>query len=225
MANRSFLDNLVPDDAIQTYSALLLFCGIAMLFAIPFAARVSQHTMFQSFYAPSVFFVVYTFLMSVVGIGRGSAVAAQERGLRAALMIGLHVLLGQLLVLPYLIYVRAVLAASEPRIAVIALYSLLVAFFVGLVGHAVESRAIMRRRPALLLKTALVLSYYVAPFGLNLAVRDRAALVSLISPFGAVLHILNRGSALATTVAFAIPAAMIAMLLVRMRHQARRGPA
>ena len=224
MTSRSFLDSLVPDDAIQTYSALLLLCGIAMLFAIPFAARVSQHSMFRSFYVPSMFFVVYAFLMSVVGVNRGSAVAAEERGLKAAVMIASHVLLGQLLVLPYLIYVRAVLAASEPRIAVIALYSLIVAFLAGLVGHALECRAISRRKPALLMKTALVLGYYFVPFMLNLAVRDRVALVSLVSPFGAVLHILERGSAIATSVAFAIPTAMIAVLLLRMKHQARRDP-
>ena len=221
MSDRRFLENLVPNDGIQTYSALLLLCGVAMLFAIPFAARVSQHSLFRSFYVPSMFFFVYTFLMTVLGMSRGGAVAAQDRTIRAAVAIALQVLLGQLLVLPYLIYVRAVLTASEPRIAVIAVYAFLVAFLAGLIGHRLECRAIDQRKPALLRKTALVLAYYVAPFALSLAFGEHVAFISLLSPIGTVLHILDRGSAVSTIVAFAIPAAMIGLLLFRMRRTAQ----
>ena len=218
MLNRRFFESLIPNDGVQTYSALLLLCGVAMLFAIPFAARVSQHSLFRSFYVPSMFLLAYTFLLTVLGMSRGSAMAAKDRTLRASIAIALQVLLGQLLVLPYLIYVRAVLAASGPRIAVIAVYAFLVAFLAGLIGHRLECRAIDQRKPALLRKAALVLAYYVAPFALNLAFGHRVAFVSLLSPIGAVLHILERGSATSTIVAFAIPAAIIALELLRMRR-------
>jgi len=218
MSTRRFLGSLVPNDGVQTYSALLLLCGVAMLFAIPFAARVSQHSLFRSFYVPSMFLFLYTFLLTLLGMSRGGAVAAQDRTIRASIAIALQVLVGQLLVLPYLIYVRAVLPTSGPRIAMIAVYAFLVGFLAGLIGHRLECRAIDQRKPALLRKAVLVLAYYLAPFALNLAFGNRVALLSLLSPIGALLHILERGSATSTIVAFAIPIAMIALQLLRMRR-------
>ena len=219
--NRRQLERIVPADGTQAYSVLLLLCGVAMLFAIPFASRVWQHSAFRAFFVPSMFFFAYTFLMTVLGMARGSAIAREEHRLRAALTIAGQVLLGQLLVLPYLIYVRAVLRASEPRIALVALYACLVAYLAGLLGHSMEARALRRQKPAFFRKTAVLLVYYVLPFALDLALVARAGLLSLVSPIGAVLHILERGPALSTAFAFVIPLVAVALCLLRIWRQSQ----
>jgi len=219
MSNRRQLERIVPADGTQAYSMLLLLCGVAMLFAIPFASRVWQHSAFRSFFVPSMFFFAYTFLMSVLGMTRGSAIAREERRPRAALLIGYQVLLGQLLVLPYLIYVRAVLKASEPRIALVALYACLVAYLAGLLGYSIETRALRRQRSALFRKLGVVLAGYVLPFAVDFALAGRAGILSLLSPIGAVLHILERGPALTTAFAFAMPTVVLVLFLLRIcRH-------
>ena len=219
MPNRRQFERIVPTDGTQAYSMLLLLCGVAMLFAIPFASRVWQHSAFRSFFVPSMFFFAYAFLMTVLGMARGSAIARDEQRLPAALTIAGQVSLGQLLVLPYLIYVRAVLRASEPRIALVALYTCLVAYLAGLLGHSMETRALRRQRPALFRKIAVVLAYYVVPFALDLAIFGRAGLLSLVSPIGAVLHILDRGAALTTAFAFMMPTVALVLCLLRIwRH-------
>jgi len=218
MPSQSRFLSLLSEESYQSYMGLLLLCGVSMLFAIPFAARVSQHTMFKAFFVPSLFFLTYTFLMSVVGVRRGSLVASAEHGWRAVAAVCLQVLLAQILVLPYLIYVRAVLTASEPRIALVAAYSLLVALLSGFAGYHIERLAVIRRKPTLLLKSLVVLAYFVTPFALGLVFPTHANWLSPLSPLGAVLQILERGSSLTTLIAFALPATGTLLLLLTTRR-------
>jgi len=221
MTSRSFLDSLLPDDAIQTYSALLLLCGIAMLFAIPFTSRVSEHGTMASLHAPSLFFLVHALLMYVLGIARGGAVASNTLRSMALLIGAFQILLGQLLLLPYLLYVRAALPKAGLTIAVVAVYVTLVSLCAGVLGYTIECRAIKRSRSAFVLKAVLALTHFLAPLLVGFAVGDPGSLIVLASPFGAVLHLLERGLRARTLFAFALPAVILVLFLSRAKSQTR----
>jgi len=221
MRARSFLNNLVPSDATQTYSALLLLCGIALLFAIPFAFRVSEHGARASLHAPSVFFLAYSLLMYIHGIARGGAVASNKLRSMALLIGALQILLGQLLLLPYLLYVRAALPKTGLTIAVAALHVALVSLCAGILGYTIECRAIRRPQSTFVLKAVLALVHFVAPLLVGFAVGDHGNLVVLASPFGVVLDLLERGPGVRTILAFAPPVVILVLFLSRTKSQTR----
>jgi len=222
MANRSYLYDLLTPDGMQIHSILLLVCGTSLLLAIPFAGRVSQITdsAIGDLHLPSAFFVLYTLFMALVGLNRGT-LAAHRRDMAygKALVVG-QVLVAQALVVPFLVFVRAIFPGAAGRIALVASYVTLTTLASGLIGLAIESRALRTGKSSFPLRHLVILAYFVVPVFLGFADHAAARYVSVLSPLSTVLQLLTGLPVAVGVVAFLLPIAIVIPLFA----SGRRGP-
>jgi hypothetical protein len=149
------------------------------------------------------FFYAYVLFMGLLGLGLGATSAERgERGARMLFWLALRVLLGQLLCLPYLVFSRALFPGREGAFVLIFLFATLVSLFCGVLSWLVEQPLRWRSSAGFVAKYAFFLCYNAIPL----------AGIPLFSPLGAVRFLLEGVTPLQALLAFAVPAALLAVL-------------
>jgi len=200
--------------SFRAYMWLLVVTGVALVFSMPSATFVRE-LLASPLRRPTpiVFFATYVFAFAMFGLNRGAAgVPHRIAGLREVRTAVLQVLFGQLILSPYLVYVRIILLPSrQPAIALIALYALLVGLFCAIVGYAVELWGTARGFHTTVHRYALGTLVLGAPL-LFLVPNSPAAGAAILSPLGAFPRLLDGVGWVESMAIFLIPA--VASLLV-----------
>ena len=214
--------SVLSSRAIQGYYFLLVACGIGLLFSIPPATRVAQ--LMEPHWEPpaQTFFAVHVTITALLGLARGAAAASWGRvRWNTLLSLSAHALFGQFLVLPFLIFSRALLPGRDAALLLLVAYSTLAALMFSLIALRLESWGSVRRaRPGILQYTVFGL-VLVVPWVLA-ALAPTLPIIAVFSPIGAALSIVQPASAAETAVAFASVLLMISVQLLRIRQPIRR---
>ena len=198
----------------EAYTWLVLLTGLALVFSMPSATYVRE-LLSSPFRRPSpiVFFVTYVFAFAMFGLNRGAAAVPVwlwgRRGLQTGVM---QVLMGHLLLVPYLIYVRIILLPKDhPRIILVALYAVVVGLFCAVVGYRTELWGTARGVQTTAQRYALGILYFGVPL-LGLAAAPPLVLAAIVSPYGGLIRLLAGAGAAEMFAIYLIPA--VAGLLV-----------
>jgi len=203
------------------YFSLLSFCGLALIFSMPWATYVKELLSFPWKPSPIVFFATYTLLVTIVGLNRGAARApASNKGKgRIRTAIG-EILFAHLLLFPYLAYVRVLLPGRESAIPLILGYLVGLSVSFGLFAYALEShRERGRLDPFTVRYGAAVLA-----FGLPLFARLGGGWfidLTYLSPFAAVRSLLTAPLRPQIAIAFSLPLLLGGVSFAMMRRRER----
>ena len=207
------------------YVSLLLLCGVALVFSMPWATRVRELIASPWQPSPLVFFSVYVLVAGLVGLNRGAALA--PRGLHQwRLLAKSQVQIGfaHFLLMPYFVYVRVLLPGLESRIPIVVAYAALIGGVLGLAGYTLETRRSAHGKSSSGLRYGLGAALYTLPLAALLTEGSLRAVVA-VSPFGAVQQLLAAHGGAVSPIAFAVPAGVGLALLVHFAFRARRwGP-
>ena len=214
--------SVLSSRASQGYYFLLVACGIGLLLSIPPATRVAQLMEPSWEPPPQTFFAVYATVTALLGLTRGAAAAAwgQVRW-NTILSLSAHALFGQFLVLPFLIFSRALLPGRDAALLLLVAYSTLVAVMFSLIALRLELWGGARRTRPFILQYAVLGLFLGVPWVLT-SVARAPQIVAVFSPIAAALRILQPASAAEIAVAFASVLLMISVQLLRIRHPIRR---
>jgi len=215
-------DSVFDSGAAQGYFLLLLACGAGLLFSIPAGAHVND--LMESSWKPSplVFHLTYITLLGLLGTFRGIAGARWEGPVWGRLAhLALHVLFGQLIVLPYLFFSRALLPGRGPVLPLLAVYTTVAAFAFALIAFRLERWGQSRRVHTFMHQYALLALILVVPWALGMLSGVPDA-VGLLSPIGAGLRIIEPGSAAELAVAFAFVLIVLLIQILAIRRSTRR---
>jgi hypothetical protein len=218
-------DSVFSNSAVQGYLLLLVACGAGLLLAIPSGTRVSHLLAPHWKPSPLLFFITYFTITSVLGTFRGISATRWSRLQWGTLLrLAGHALFGQLLVLPYLVFARALLPGSSTVIPLIAVYATLAAYMFSLIGLQLELWGRARRAHTFILQYMIFGLFFLLPWLIALVPRIPSAIM-LLSPVGAALRITQQGSAWELSVAFGFVLLMICLQLLRIRRPIRRSHA
>jgi len=196
-------DSVLSAGAVQGYFLLLFACGAALLLTIPSGARVAQLLDVQWRPSPLIFHITCLTLLALLGTFRGIAAATWERpAWRTLYGLAGHVLLGQLLLLPYLFFARALFPGKEHVLPLFVIYSSLVSFMLGSIALRLDLWGRARNVHTFMLQYALFALFFLVPWSLGF-VPGMPLLVTLVSPLGATLYILGSPSTAGLLVALA----------------------
>jgi hypothetical protein len=204
------------------YVSLLLFCGIALVFSMPWATRV--HELVASPWQPSplVFFSVYVFLSGVVGLNRGAALAPRGiRQWRSLLRAEGQILFAHFLLVPHLVYVRVLLPGRGMRIPIVAAYALLLSAVFGLFAYSLEVWRSSHGKSSSGLRYAIGLALYSLPL-LALFATGNVSRIAGVSPLVAVQRLLGDAGLGVAPIAFGVPAVIGLLLAVHFSLAMRR---
>jgi len=204
------------------YFSLVLFCGLALVFSMPWATYVKELLASPWQPSPIVFFAAYALLAAVVGLNRGAALASPTGPARRLLGKAIvQVLFGQVLILPYLAYVRVLLPGREWTIPILFVYVTALSIGFGISGYGIEIRRAGRGIDSFAARYGLAAAAFGLPlFGMLGGGRFDALVLVGLSPFGAVHGILRGPEWPVLLVAFSLPlilAALGALLIERGR--------
>ena len=215
-------DSVFSSSAVQGYLLLLFACGAALLFSIPTGARVSDLLELRWNPSPLIFHLTYVTLLGLLGTFRGIAVTRWDRqGWGAVVRIAGHILFGQLLLLPYLLFSRALLAGRGLVLPLLALYATCVAIMFSLIAYRMELWGTTRRVPTFLLQYSVFGLVLIVPWTVGLIPGIPTAL-TLLSPIGAALQTVQGASAPELIVAFAFVVAVAFTQVVGIQRALRR---
>jgi tryptophan-rich sensory protein len=218
-------DSILSSRAIQGHYFLLIACGIGLLFSIPPVARVAQLMEPHWEPPPQTFFVVYVAITALVGLARGSAAASWGRvRWNTVRSLAVLVLFGQFLVLPYLIFSRALLPGRDTALLLLVGYSTLASLMFSLLSLRLGLWGSARRTRPFVLQYTVFGLFLVVPWVLRFATRI-PPIASLLSPINAALRIVHPASAAENAAAFAFVLLMISLQLLRIRRLIRRAHA
>jgi hypothetical protein len=216
------LSSVLSSRATQGYYFLLVSCGIALLFSIPPATRVAQLMQPHWEPPPQTFFAVYVTITALLGLARGAAAASWGRvRWNTILSLSVHAMFGQFLVLPFLIFSRALLPARDAALIVLVAYSTLAALMFSLIALRLELWGSARRTRPFILQYVVFGLILVVPWFLTFVPRT-PPIVALLSPIGAAMRILRPASATENVVAFACVLLIISIHLLSIRRTIRR---
>lgn len=215
-------DSVFSSGAVQGYLLLLLACGAGLLFSIPTGARVSDLLDLRWNPSPLVFYLTYVTLFGLFGTFRGIAATRWDhRGWGTVLRIAGHVLFGQLLLLPYLLFSRSLLAGRDLVLPLFALYTTCASIMFSLIAYRLELWGTTRRTHTFLLQYTLFALVLILPWAIGL-ISQVPTVLTLLSPIGAALRIVQDASAAEVALAFVFVAAIACSLLVAIRRTVRR---
>ena len=215
-------DSVFSSGAVQGYVLLLLACGAGLLFSIPAGARVSDLLELSWSPSPLVFYLTYVTLVGLFGTFRGVAATRWNRhGWGTVLRIAGHILFGQLLLLPYLLFSRSLLAGRGVVLPLLALYATCASIMFSLIAHRVELWGRTRRTHTFLLQYTLFGLVLVLPWAIGL-ISQVPTVLTLLSPIGAALKIVRDASAGELVLAFAFVVAIACAQLVGIQRTLRR---
>ncbi len=215
-------DLIIEQGGWGVYVSLLLLCGVALVFSMPWATRVRELIASPWQPSPLVFFSVYALLAGIVGLNRGAALAPrgvlQWRPLfKAVAQIGF----AHFLVVPYLVYVRVLLPGLEARIPILAGYTLLVSVVLGLGAYCLESWKSARGGSSSGLRYGIGFGLFFLPL-LAAFGGEGFQSITALSPFGAVHRLLTESTGADLPIAFGVPAAVGLALLVFTAYRVRQ---
>ena len=221
---RVFSDN----ETLASFTLLVLVSGVALVFSMPSATFV--HEILQSPLTrgtPLAFFVVYVLSFSFFGINRGSAGLPLKRWRPECLaQVVVHLFLGLLFTVPYLIYIRIILLPLDRIIIVwIGAYSLIVSVFFATMAQWMEARGTRAGRDTGLVRYALASAIIALPMAFHFA-PPGVRLLSLLSPLSGMIRLYAGASPAELAVLFAIPfvGSLAALLLIRRESRWSRVP-
>ncbi len=215
-------ESVFSSGAVQGYVLLLLACGAGLLFSIPAGARVSDLIELRWSPSPLVFYLTYVTLVGLLGTFRGIAATRWDRqGWGTVLRIAGHVLFGQLLLLPYLLFSRSLLAGQGLVLPLLALYVTCASIMFSLIAYRVERWGTSRRAHTFLLQYAIFGLVLILPWAVGL-ISQVPTVLTLLSPIGAALKIVQDASASELIVAFAFVVAIACAQLVGIQRTLRR---
>lgn len=218
-------DSVFSSSAVQGYSLLLLACGGALLFSIPSATRVSG--LMGSHWEPSplLFHLTYLTLMSLFGMFRGIAAARWYRLQWGTLLrLAGHILFAQLILLPYLIFARALLPGKSMVTPLLGVYATLAACMFSMIGLRLNVWGSARRAHTFVVQYTIFGLLLLLPWVIGLVPRIPSS-IAVLSPVGAALRIVQDGSALELSVAFGFVLSMVCIQLFWTRRLIRRSHA
>jgi len=217
--------SVLSSRAIQGYYFLLFACGIGLLVSIPPATRVAQLMEPHWEPPPQTFFVVYVTITALLGLARGSAAASWGRvRWNTIRSLSVHVVFGQFLVLPFLIFSRALLPGRDTALLLLATYSTLSAVMFSVIGLRLELWGSARRTRPFILQYTLFGLFLLVPWVLSFLARI-PPIVAVFSPIGAALRIMQPASAAENAVAFTSVLLMTCIQLFSIRRPIRRSHA
>jgi len=193
----------IDRDGWRPYFSLVLFCGIALVLSIPGACVVRDLASASFLLGFPTFFYVHALFMGLLGLALGTASAERgERGGRMVVALGQRVLIGQLLCVPYFVFARSLFPGRGGTLALIALFTTLVALALAMLTRLIEQPRPLKPSPGFLAKYALFVAYYAVP------------LVGLpfLSPWGAVRILLAGVEPREALLVLALPIALLAVL-------------
>lgn len=213
--------SLLEQGGWGTYVALLVASGFALVFSMPWAATVKELIWFPWKPTPLVFFAAFAFMTAIVGLNRGAAQAPRgPMQWRQLSRMGGQVLFAFLLCTPYLIYVRALMPGRGPRIPVLVAHAFLVSLVLGATAYVRQAKRWQTGERSSGLHYVFLGLLFGVPL-LGLFAEPPLRFVTLLSPAGAIAHILGSNAQPWTAVAFAVPAAVglvvFAIIGLRMR--------
>jgi hypothetical protein len=218
-------DSVFSGGAIQGYFMLLLACGAALLFSIPRGARVAQLMELRWTPSPLVFHLTYVTLICLLGAFRGSAATQWDRpGARTLVHLAGHILFGQLTVLPCLLFSRSLLAGRDFVLPPLVLYATLTAFMFALLAFRLDLWGRARQTHTFMLQYALFGVLFVLPWVIGFLPTVPGA-ITLLSPIGATLKLVEGAPAAESIVSFAFVLAIISSQLLGVRRWIRRSHA
>jgi len=204
------------------YVSLLLLCGLALVFSMPWATRVRELMASPWQPSPLVFFSVYALLAALVGLNRGAALA--PRGIhqwRSVLRAQAQIAFAHVLLLPYFVYVRVLLPGLESRIPILVGHALLTSGVLGLVAYSLEVRRSARGKSSSGLRYGLGVLLFALPLLAAFAHGPANAAVA-VSPLGAVHLLLAEHDWPTVPIAFGVPAGVGIVLLSHIALHAGR---
>jgi len=187
------------------YFSLLLFCGLSLIFSMPWATYVKELLASPWQPSPIVFFATYTLLATIVGLNRGAALAPVGRPSRRLLVKAiLQILFAQFLVFPYLAYIRVLLPEREGAIPLVIAYVAALSVAFGVCGYALEMRQAGRRVDSFTARYGLATALFALPLFARLGGESFVGLIYL-SPFAAVHALLGGAPRSIILIAFSLP--------------------
>ena len=164
-------------------------------------------------------------LVGLLGTFRGMAATRWDRhGWGTVLRIAGHILFGQLLLLPYLLFSRSLLAGRGLVLPLLALYAACASIMFSLIAYRVELWGRTRRTHTFLLQYTVFGLVLILPWAVGL-ITQVPTVLTLLSPIGAALKIIQDASAGELVLAFAFVVAIACVQLVGIQRTLRRSHA
>lgn len=174
--------SLVDAQIMKPFFGLVLFCGLAFILSIPPGRQVKDFGSIAALQREGMYFYVYVFFSAALGLSLGT-LAASQREVGRALYVHLlaRVALGQSLLLPYFIFVRALYPGREGMLVLVVLYATLVAFLMSVASRLIEESGHGTSPRGFLGKYAAFMIYFAAPL----------LGIPLLSPLGFVSYLFS----------------------------------
>ena len=218
-------DTVFSSSSLQAYLSLVLLCGIALALSIQPASRIAVLRTSDVSYPPGLFHLAFVFLFGLFSLNRGAVVAANASARIPHLKLILRFLeciaYGLMLLLPFLLFSRALL--SEPVLGLLLLvsYTAVSSLFFCLASFRLELRGNQRKRSAFLIRYGFYIAFCLVPVGIGMS-HSSLSLVLNASPIGLATRIIGGGSALELIIGFLVPLLGTLWLLTRRRRFDRR---
>ena len=196
--NRQY--GLIDRASWQPFFALLLFCGIGLLLAIPTARLIRDFDRIAFLPGVPIFFHAYALFLGIFGLNIGATSAARgERGRAVVVLLAARILVAQALILPYFVFAWALHPGKEGAFVLIILYMTVVALLCATAARLIENPGRRNAPRGFLLKYGLFTIYYAVPL----------FSVPTVSPLATVARILDGESLCPLVVAFAVPLVLL----------------
>lgn len=203
-------DALIDEETLEPFLVLVLLCGVALLFSVPWAQRVKEFSLFSFLSRLPIYFSAHAFLMGVLGLNLGATSAARgEPRPAAALLLVKRVLLGQFLTLPYLLFARSLYPGKEAALLLILVYTTAFSLACALGGRLLEGPTRVSSSRAFPLKYLAFLLYCLVPLPALLA----------LSPLGLPAVLLGTHAKEGVLLSFAVPTAAAALFFLLLRRK------
>ena len=174
--------SLVDAQMMKPLFSLVLFCGLALILSIPPGRQVKDFGSLASLQRQGMYFYVYVFFSGMLGLSLGTLAAVQQEAGRALYVHLLaRIALGQALLVPYFIFMRALYPGREGMLVLVVLYATLVAFLMSVASRLIEESGHGASPRGFLGKYAVFVIYFAAPL----------LVIPALSPLGFVSYLLS----------------------------------
>ena len=218
-------DSVFSTSSLQAYLSLIMLCGIALALSIQPPARIAAILSSGSTYPASLFHLAFVLLFGMFAVNRGAVIAKNTSvrilQLKVILRFLEHIAYGLLLLLPYVVFSRALLPDRLAGIFILILYVAVSSLFFCLVSFRLELRSNRWKSGAFLQRYGLYAAFCLVPFGVGMSHRSLSVILS-VSPIGVVARIIGGASAIDLVVGFLVPSVGILWLLIRLQRIDRR---
>ncbi len=196
---------LIDREMLQPFVVLVLFSGIALILSIPWTQRVGDLSGFSLSRHFPIYFPTQAFLLGMLGLsfGAASVLRGEPRRLAVGLLVE-RVLLGQLLTLPYVLFMRTIYPGKEGAFLLILTHGTIVSLACALGSRLLQERSrFSHTYPG---KYVLFIIYCLAPLPTALPV---------LSPLWFPGGVLRGETWTAVLLSLTVPALALAFLLLK----------